>query len=104
LADKTGGSPATNLTVTHGWIQEDGSQSLTNNITHIDGGGSNHAIGIMDNGSVIGVGSNSQGQLGGTASNLTCYWNGTPTTPCPVSATANDVWIYLNLSPTQVGP
>lgn len=104
LADKSGGSPATNLTVTHGWIQEDGSQSLTNNITHIDGGGSDHAIGIMDNGSVIGVGSNSEGQLGGTASNLTCYWNGTPTTPCPVSATANDVWIYLNLSPTQVGP
>ena len=92
-------------TPAYGWIQENGSQTIADNIAHITLNGEGHLLGIMDNGSVVGVGSNSDGQLGGTASNLTCYSNGTPSTPCPTSGNEwSDVWIYLNLGPTQLGP
>ena len=58
----------------------------------------------MDNGSLVGVGGNNEGQMGGTASNLTCYWQGNAVTPCADSSQTNDVFIYLNVSPTSVGP
>ena len=104
MADKSGNDPQRNTTVSYGWIQENGSQTIADNIAHITGGGSSYLLGVMDNGSVVGVGSNNHGQLGVAADSLTCYWNGNATTPCPESTAASDVWIYLNLGPTQVGP
>ena len=99
LATKTGNSPQNNYTVQHGWIQEDGAQTLTDNFTYIEE--SNAAVfGIMDNGSVVGVGSNNNGQIGGTGDQLTCYWQGSASTPCADASQANDVWIYLGLDPS----
>ena len=99
LATKTGNSPQNNYTVQHGWIQEDGAQTQTDNITYIEEGNSTF-FGIMDNGSVVGVGANNNGQLGGTADQLTCYWNGSASTPCADGSQVNDVFIYLGLDPS----
>ena len=99
LSDKTGNSPQNNYTVQHGWIQEDGAQTLTDNFTHMDEGNST-VFGIMDNGSVVGVGGNNHGQMGGSPDQLTCYWNGSASTPCSDSSQVNDVFIYLGLDPT----
>ena len=105
VGDKTGNSPQKIYAPVQGWIQEDGSQSLIDNISYVATGGNGHLLAIMDNGSVVGVGSNNSGQIGGTASNLTCYWQGSANTPCPdASSGATDVWIYLGLSPTSVSP
>ena len=104
MADKTGNSPQNNYTVSYGWIQENGSQTIADNITYISGRGNGHLLAIMDNGSVIGVGANNSGQMGGSNSSLTCYWNGSSSSPCADSSQTNDVWIYLGLSPTQVVP
>jgi hypothetical protein len=99
LATKTGNSPQNNYTVQHGWIHEDGALSQTDNITYIEEGNSTF-FGIMDNGSVVGVGANNNGQMGGTADQLTCYWNGSASTPCADGSQVNDVFIYLGLDPS----
>ena len=103
-ANKSGNNPQTQSTPSQGWIREGGSDSLIDNVSHMSTGGNGHLIAVMDNGSLVVVGGNNEGQIGGTASNLTCYWRGTGTTPCPDSSQANDQFIYLNVSPTSVGP
>ena len=72
---------------------------MTDNITYIEESNAT-VFGIMDNGSVVGVGSNNNAQMGGTGDQLTCYWQGSATTPCPDASQANDVFIYLGLDPS----
>ena len=102
MAHGSGNSPQRNITAA-GSIFADGTPA--NNVSYIAGGsfdsGMSHILGILDNGSVVGVGANNYYQLVPTnrMSSTTCAWQGT------VAATTQDAskcdrWAILPIGPS----